>query len=366
MAENKNYPIVAIVPSLNPDENLLHTVDAILNIGFSDIILVDDGSKKECQNYFNILAQKQGVSVIHHKENKGKGAALKTAFKYYLTNYNQSIYKGVVTADADGQHLAQDIYNTAEKMLKETNSFDRILVLGTRDFDDPIVPFKSKNGNKITTIIFQMFYGKRINDTQTGLRAISNTYVSECLELKGDRFEYEILMLIDAVLSKVMISEVKIETVYLNQNRETHFNPIKDSFKIYKVMLGNFVKFSCTGLLSMALDQGLFAIFVNLLFGFLKAENGIVISTVLARVCSSLFNYLMNRTVVFKSKSGISSLIRYYALCVIQMLASAGGVVLAYHLTKGNPSVLKLLVDLLLFFISYQIQQRWVFAGEER
>ena len=116
----------------------------------------------------------------------------------------------------------------------------------------------------------------------------------------------------------------------------------------------------------MALDQGLFAIFVNLLFRFLKAEKVIVISTVLARVCSSFFNYMMNRTVVFKSKSGISSFIRYYALCVIQMLASAVGVVLAYHLTKGNPSVLKLFVDLLLFFISYQIQQRWVFAGEER
>lgn len=367
MNEKNFYPIVVVIPSLNPDENLVHTVETVVEKGFSDIILVDDGSKEACQKYFDSLSKLPEIVVLHHEKNKGKGAALKTAFSYYLKNYDQKVYKGVVTADADGQHLAIDIYKTSEKLLHEIeNEDDRKLVLGTRNFDEPIVPFKSRSGNKITTVIFQLLYGKRINDTQTGLRGISNTYIEDCLSLKGERFEYEINMLIDAVTSKVGISEEIIETVYLNQNRETHFHPIKDSFKIYKVMLRNFIKFSCTGLLSMILDQGLFAVLVNFVFGFLKVENAIVISTILARICSSIFNYMVNKNIVFESKTGIISFVRYYILCVVQMLVSAAGVALAYTITKGNSSLLKIIVDVLLFFISYQVQRRWVFAEKEK
>lgn len=365
--KKSTYPIVVIIPSLNPDDNLINTVESVIRQGFTDVILVDDGSKQECQRYFEQLESLDEVTVIHHEVNKGKGAALKTAFSYYLNNFDQKVYKGVVTADADGQHLAVDIYKTAERMLMQMKSEkDRILVLGTRDFDDPIVPFKSKNGNKITTVVFQLLYQKRINDTQTGLRAISNAYIPDCMALKGERFEYEINMLIDAVTSKAEIIEEIIATVYLNQNRETHFHPVKDSMKIYRVMFASFIRFSCTGVLSMLIDQGLFAIFVNLVFAFLNTESAIVISTIIARVCSSLFNYTMNKNIVFKSGNGMKSFVRYYILCVVQMIASAAGVTLAYILTRGNLSILKLVIDLLLFFISYQIQRRWVFVKEEK
>lgn len=234
---NKNIPVVVIIPSLNPDENLVKTVKNIIVQGFEKIIIVDDGSKSECQCFFEELSNLTQVQIIHHDINKGKGAALKTAFTYYLHNYDQKTYTGVVTADADGQHLAEDIYKNAlrlhnEILVGETD----VLVLGTRDFDNPIVPFKSKSGNKITTTIFKILYGKRINDTQTGLRGISNDYLKRCLKLQGERFEYEINMLIDAVVCGVKILEEQITTVYLNNNRETHFNPIKDSIKIYKVM----------------------------------------------------------------------------------------------------------------------------------
>ena len=234
----KDTGVVVIIPSLNPDENLTVTVRGILEQGFDQIILVDDGSRDECQCFFSELEKLEQVKVLHHKVNKGKGAALKTAFAYYLSTYDQKRYCGVVTADADGQHLAADIYKTAMR-LKNSDMYPsngRVLVLGTRDFNDPIVPFKSKNGNKITTFMFKLLYGKKINDTQTGLRGISNSYLKDCLLLTGERFEYEISMLIDAVVSNAAVLEEKIATVYLNQNRETHFNPVKDSIKIYKVM----------------------------------------------------------------------------------------------------------------------------------
>ena len=115
----------------------------------------------------------------------------------------------------------------------------------------------------------------------------------------------------------------------------------------------------------MLIDQGLFALLVNLVFAFLKTESAIIVSTVIARICSSLFNYTMNKKVVFKSGNGMKSFVRYYILCAAQMIASAAGVTLAYILTRGNSSVLKLIIDLLLFFVSYQIQRRWVFVKGE-
>lgn len=366
MNEKCTYPVLAIIPSLNPDEKLINTVTTLIKEGFTDILLVDDGSKKECRHFFEKLSLLSEVTVLTHKKNRGKGAALKTAFKYYLENYDLTEYCGVVTADADGQHLAEDIKNTADRLEKMKKDGEcKALVLGTRNFDDPIVPFKSKKGNKITTNVFQLLYGKRINDTQTGLRAISNDYVKDCLRLQGERFEYEINMLVDAVVSKVLISEEIIQTVYLNDNRETHFDPVKDSIRIYKVMFRSFMKFSCAGLLSMLLDQGMFALFVNLIFAFLSPENAILISTVGARICSSLFNYMINKNVVFGSNKGNRTLIRYYILCASQMAVSALGVSAFYMITKGNASLIKLFVDLLLFFISYRIQQKWVF-GKER
>lgn len=236
---NKNIPVVVVIPSLNPDEKLIETVNNVIEQGFEKVLLVDDGSRHECQTIFKQLSKLKQVHVIHHEVNKGKGAALKTAFSYYLKEFDQELYKGVVTADADGQHLSEDIYKSALRMQVAIQDGEKnTLVLGTRDFSDPIVPFKSKNGNKITTLIFSLLYGKWINDTQTGLRGISNEYLKRCLELSGERFEYEINMLIDAVVSGVNVLEEKIATVYLNHNRETHFNPVKDSIKIYKVMFG--------------------------------------------------------------------------------------------------------------------------------
>ena len=140
---------------------------------------------------------------------------------------------------------------------------------------------------------------------------------------------------------------------------------MKKSTEKIKKFIESFTKFSFTGILSMLIDQGLFALFVNWIFKFLETEKAIVISTIVARICSSVFNYIMNRNVVFKSKSGLSSLMRYYTLCIVQMMASALGVMLIYKVTKGNSSILKLIVDLLLFFVSYQIQRKWVFSDKE-
>lgn len=369
MAGKTPFPVVAVIPSLNPDDKLPQTVDGLFRVGFTDIILVDDGSRPDCKPIFDALGERSGCTVLHHGENRGKGRALKTAFAYYLEQFDPGVYSGVVTADADGQHLPEDIYQTAKTLctsedidgqmcLKEKDTF----ALGTRNFDEEIVPFKSRNGNKITTMVFQLLYGRLIHDTQTGLRAIPNRFLPVCLATKGERFEYEINMLIEAVNRKMNIVEVPIQTVYFDSNRETHFHPVKDSVRIYRVMFGSFLRFTCSGLLSMLVDQGLFALLQKLIFAGLSVQISIPLSTLIARVCSSYLNYSMNRVYVFDSGKGDRLfLIRYYILCVLQMAASAAGVTVLHAITRVDPSLWKLVVDTLLFFVSYRVQRTWVF-----
>ena len=116
MRSDSLFPVVAVIPSLNPDDKLPKTVDGLFQAGFTDVLLVDDGSRSDCQPIFDELGKKAGCTVLHHEVNCGKGRALKTAFSYYLERFDTRVYFGVVTADADGQHLPEDIYQTARRI----------------------------------------------------------------------------------------------------------------------------------------------------------------------------------------------------------------------------------------------------------
>ncbi len=359
------FPVVCVIPSLNPDEKFLDTVRGIFATGFTDLIVVDDGSREACQRYFETVSALPGCTVLRHMANCGKGRALKTAFMYYLEQFDLSVYAGVVTADADGQHLPEDIMKCAQALIRQQkNTLSSCMVLGTRDFNKEIVPFKSRNGNKITSRVFQMLYGKMIHDTQTGLRALSNDFVVHCNDISGERFEYEIKMLIDAVAHKIQIIEESIQTVYFDSNRETHFRPIQDSVRIYRLILGNFLKFATSGLFCFIIDQGLFALLQKVLFSSLLATTSIPLATGLARAVSSFVNYSINRSVVFQSASHGKSLPRYYLLCIGQAAVSAGLVTAMHELTQIDASFWKLIVDTCLFFVSYRIQRAWVFREE--
>ena len=91
--------------------------------------------------------------------------------------------------------------------------------------------------------VFKLLYGTSITDTQTGLRGFPNSIIPLMVDIDGERFEYETKMLIEVIDHKVPIDEVTIETIYFDNNAETHFNPIKDSIRIYKVIFASFFKF---------------------------------------------------------------------------------------------------------------------------
>lgn len=217
--------VVPIIPALNPDEKLIKLVKE-LKKDYKDIIIVNDGSEKD-----DIFKKLSDCIVLTHEVNKGKGEALKTAYKYYLDKLSKK-YLGVICLDADGQHLPKDTINMS-KLLEEKDKF----ILGTRLFNTKDTPLRNKMGNRITSRVFKWLYKVYIKDTQTGLRATPNRLIKPLMEVEGSRFEYELNVLIKLVKMKEEIVEYDIKTVYLkDSNKHSHFHVVKDSFKVYKVL----------------------------------------------------------------------------------------------------------------------------------
>lgn len=346
---------VIIIPALNPDEQFSRLVRELFEVGFSRVVVVNDGSRPDCTPRF-AQAEALGAVVLVHPVNLGKGRALKTAFVYVLETWGEGAL--AVCADADGQHRLPDIRAVAARLAERPDS----LVMGCRSFSDPAVPFRSRFGNKLTRFVFRLLCGVRVSDTQTGLRGLSGATMRKFLPSGGDRFEYEMNMLLDARAQGVPLAEVPIRTVYLAKNETSHFHPLRDSLRIYSV----FLKFVLSSLAAFVIDFLLFCLF-SFLFGGLAQSLSIFLSTLLARAASSFTNYCVNKKKVFRVEEGRGrTMLRYYILCVAQLICSAGLVSLVTGITGVDERVWKIPVDLVLFVISFQIQREWVFRKPEK
>ena len=357
--------ISVVLPSLDPDEKLIAVVNGLLEYGFTDIILINDGSKPENLHYFEEAAQHPEVHLLHHSVNRGKGAALKTAFAWFLENRPQGL--GVVTVDGDNQHHPADTKACTEHMLKTGQT-----VLGVRDFDQPDVPFRSRNGNKITSFVFKFFVGLTISDTQTGLRAFPRKDVEAFMQVGGERFEYETNMLLAMKQQNIPFQEVKIRTVYIEENKSSHFRVFRDSWRIYKLILAHFFRYAASSVISAVVDEGLFTLLSALLHNFLTGFALTAVPVAIARLISSLFNFFLNQKMVFRSQGHtFKKLLRYYALAIPQAAAQMGLTYGAYELLNigDGQTLLRTLIHgvvmCVLFLLSYFIQQRWVFSNKK-
>ncbi len=355
--------ISVVLPSLDPDEKLAIVIDGLLKYGFREIILVNDGSKPENLHYFADAAEAHPeITLLHHPVNRGKGAALKTAFRWYLENRPQG--KGVITVDGDNQHHPEDCRNCALEMLRCGH-----LILGCRDFSLPQVPFRSRTGNRITRDVFRIFCGMKISDTQTGLRAIPAEALRQLVTVKGDRFEYETNMLLALKEQAIPWSEVKIRTVYIEENKSSHFRAVRDSWRIYKLILAHFFRYSIASILSFLVDEGIFMLLSWCLHTVLTGFALTAVPVVSARIISSLFNFFLNKNLVFGCKEHTGkALLRYYALALPTLLAQVlltHGVFALFSIAESQTflrALIYALVMVVLFIVSFTIQQRWVFA----
>ena len=360
-----------IIPSLNPDEKLCKTVNSLLEVGFTDIICVNDGSRDDCLKYFP--KESENITILTHDVNRGKGAALKTAFAYIQKN--RPLSEGAVTVDGDGQHAAEDVLECAKEMVDKIE----VVILGCRDFSEPQVPNRSKFGNRITSLVFRLLCGIKISDTQTGLRAIPAMYYSDMLEIEGDRFEYETNMLLEMEKRKICYLQLKIQTVYIEENKTSHFRPFKDSFRIYslifKFTFAQFLKFFLCSVLSFIADGFLVYAFLVLAENIfhINFENKTIDAALatlgaraLARVFSSLLNYSINRKFVFPSDTPVKkSIFRYYCLALPLLVISSSLTALFENISIFNSALtimlLGYIIDFVLFFCNYFIQKKWVF-----
>ncbi len=362
--------VTVVLPSLDPDEKLNATVEGLLAAGFTDLVLVDDGSAADRREPFQRATERPEVTLLTHEVNRGKGRAMKTAFAYILEHRPDSA--GVVTVDGDGQHRPEDVLACAGRMEAED-----AVILGCRDFSAPGVPWKSRAGNRLTSLVFRALCGLRISDTQTGLRAIPRKYLPLMLRVEGERYEYETGMLFALKREGVPFAEQRIGTVYLDGNASSHFDPVRDSLKVYRIIAKElerkpengakrpFPLFLASSGTAALIDYGLFTLLDFLMGAGTARGTRLFTATFAARAVSSLFNFTVNRAVVFRSDAPVGrSLRRYYALCAVQAASSFALVFLLSALFRAGPGLesgLKILVDCLLFLLSYQIQRRFVF-----
>jgi glycosyltransferase involved in cell wall biosynthesis len=338
------YPVI-LIPSYQPTMALVKLVDALCACGDQDIIIVNDGSDLHTQPIFDRLNSHPSVRIVTHACNLGKGEALKTGFNEYLLHADPQ-NPGVVTADADGQHHPEDIQTLRCALAKEPKS----LWLGVRVFDDQ-VPWKSRMGNRVTRQIFNVLIGKKITDTQTGLRAIPRSFLSTLIKSKTSGYEFELEMLIIAMKCKINIQEIAIKTLYENNNAGSHFNPMVDSLKIYFVFL-RFLTFSFyTGCLD-------FIVF----FISYKFIGIIFLSECLARFCGGVFGFTMNKIIVFKTKEHWPWEAMRYSLLAIAFLGISYAILTTLiSLLNMNVFFSKAIASTGLFLASFAIQRVMIF-----
>lgn len=350
--------IPVIIPAYEPDSNLPILLGILAENNIGPVIVVDDGSGDKYAAIFEkakALVAGNGGTVLVHEVNKGKGRALKTAFQYILENYQDVI--GAVTADSDGQHTVDCIRKVMEALEAKPGE----LILGVRDFSGDDIPWKSRFGNNLTEKVFAYVAGVHVSDTQTGLRGIPREFMRDLLEVAGERFEFETQMLLESV-NRYPISEVEIETIYDSvEDHQTHFDPVADSIKIYRILGKKFLKYIFASFSSSILDLALFSVFCFFLEG--RYVSYVAVATVLARIISAVYNYTINYKVVFKSKENVGKAsAKYFLLALVQMGLSAALVSGAVMLLPFVPKVVvKGIVDTFLFFVSYHIQQKFVF-----
>lgn len=338
-----------LIPAYKPNQHMLTVIRGLFARHFNRIIVIDDGSGDAFAAVF-AEAEAMGCRILRHAVNMGKGRALKTGLNDAMNiGYAD---RGVITADADGQHTPQDIEKVAGRMAEKPNA----LVLGVRQFVGA-VPLRNRIGSSVTRFLFTLINGERVQDTQTGLRGIPLMHIPLFLTLAGERYEYEMNMLLMARPNGIRMEQVPIETVYIDGNEHSHYNVLVDSARVYAKLFS----FIASSMIAAFIDFALFILLHNLL------PTKLIVSVVVARVGSSAINYLINRNLVFRAKGSMARTAgRYYALAATIMLSSYLLIRLFVDVFGINTYLAKLIADIILYFVSFVVQREFVYRADDR
>ena len=355
--------MIVLVPAYEPDRRLVTLVTRLVRGGATDrVVVVDDGSGPGYAPVFDAVRAVPGTTVLTHAVNRGKGAALRTGLAFVVEHLPG---QDVVCADCDGQHTPDDVTAVARRLRADDGPVtlpdgsgvleqtpERPMVLGARRFSGH-VPLRSRFGNAVTRELFAIATGRRVQDTQTGLRGYPASMLPWLLTVPGDRFEYELNLLVRATEVPYRIAEIEIATIYLDGNASSHFRPVADSARVYAPLL----RFAASSFSAFLVDLvGLLAIFA--------ATGSLLAAVVGARLLSSTVNFLVNRYLVFRhgrERRLGSAAVRYYVLAAALLGASYASL---WVLTAATVplAVAKVLSEAALFVVSYAVQRAFVFG----
>lgn len=343
-----------LIPIYQPSELVLPFLKSFSKDDFDEFICVNDGSEEQYDDIWKKVEEETLFKVLSYKGNKGKGFALKTGFRYIKENLDVDY---VITADGDGQHCYEDIIRIREAAQEHEGD----LVIGVRDFTN--IPKKSKSGNVWSARYFKLATGKKLTDVQTGLRAIHKDMFEACLYSVGSRYEYEMNFLME-IARNFPIIELPIQTIYLNNNADSHFRPVADSLRfLITPILYLFVSVSAWGI-----DCAVFAILEHTAFigpGLFE----LLYMVLIARSFSAPYQFFLLRYLVFHTRGKLrENAFKYFILAFVSAFGSWGLIWFFNYYLKGIGLgmlvYVKMLVDFILGVIKYFINLAIIFANK--
>lgn len=297
---------IVLIPAYKPDEKLVTLVKQLNNAQLNAVV-VNDGSGSEYDEIFGQVSE--FAVVVSHPHNCGKGRALKTGIKYISENFSECRF--FITADADGQHRVEDILRVRSE-LENGSEF----VLTTRKLKRNI-PFRSKFGNDLSRFVYTLATGKYFSDNQSGLRGFSVDNAKWLLEVKGEKYDYEMNMLYYAAKQAIPVTTLDIEAVYIDGNKSSHFNPVLDTVRIYRLLF-NSAKASIIS--AIAAQLFVFSCF------FIPDTAYDFLYITAAGLIAALITYLLNKFLLFKNvdvRDGLRTLLFTVVRYVIYTIFAA-------------------------------------------
>lgn len=338
--------IVFLIPSYQPTEMLCDLLEKIRLHDSSHIIVVDDGSGSNYEAIFQSVKRLPDTSLLTNAVNLGKGAALKHGMNHILINYPECV--GVVTADADGQHAVADILRVAGALKEDP---DRV-VFGARRFGSD-VPLRSKFGNTVSRYIYRFFIGLNLSDTQTGLRGLPRRLLELCLSIRANGYEFETEQLVIIKARRMRVQEIPIETIYIEDNRGSHFRPLLDSAQIYFVLL----RYSAASLLTEAADIVAFAT-------AMAWSSDLVLSNAIGRLVAIWVQFTLLQRFVFRLRGGPRIFLMYLGLVLVSGVVSTALQVQLANLIPV-PVAAKIIAEVLVFVFNFLFLRDFVFGESD-
>ena len=216
---------VVVIPAYEPNNNLVELVKSLSFQGYG-VLVIDDGSGEKYSHIFDKVALYPNTFVIANECNKGKGATLKHGISRITEFFPEC--KIFVTADADGQHRVEDI----DKVRMELENRAR-LVLTVRIRKGKI-PFRSRFGNDLSKFVYTILTGHYFTDNQSGLRGFTIEDAEWLMRVRGNKYDYELNVLFYADKQSIPITTIPIDAIYIDDNKDSHFSPVRDTILIYR------------------------------------------------------------------------------------------------------------------------------------